>query len=250
MNYYPNQEIGITTLFGKSLRLHYLTLKHSILCIALITIVKFLAVCASNAVESGFLHWLFAIITAFFVVYFFSMALYATHHAFLDSPKSFLESAQSIWQNKIVIYSVFWLYVVGMFVVYYALKFVLEGLMYLFHEPTHLQGVILIICTAFLLVYVAIFYFSYPLSVIEHDSIFSAVQDSMLLSEKNKSGVLVSLMILFLIVLLASPGTMHEYFLSAYHLDGVFDFVLFCVGIPLYINLLLLTIHDTQLQVQ
>lgn len=248
MNRYPNEVISLSRMFGKSVRLHYLTLKHSILFIFLITVIKFIAALGIDFTTNSYLEWLIAIIATFLIVYCFSAALYGTQAAFKDAPEPLMQSVRSVWQHKYRIYSTFWIYVLGAVVLYYVLNLLMFGIEHFFGHLTTIHTTGLIITAALLIVYVSMLYFSYPLTIIDGASLSKSFQDSAELTDKNKFSVLASLVLLFVVALLVTPGMMYEYLLSIYHLNIVFDFIVFSVGIPLYINLLLLVIHDAKLQ--
>lgn len=248
MNRYPNEVISLSRMFGKSVRLHYLTLKHSILFIFLITVIKFIATLAIQPTTNTYLEWLIIIIATFLIVYCFSAALYGVQAAFKDAPQSIAQNIKFVWQERYRIYSAFWIYVLGAVVLYYVLSLLLLGIEHFFGHLTTIHTTGLIITAALLIVYVSMLYFSYPLTLIDNASLPKALHDSAELTDKNKFSVLTSLVLLFAVILLVTPGMMYEYLLSIYHLNIVFDFIVFSVGIPLYINLLLLIIHDAKLQ--
>ena len=69
-------------------------------------------------------------------------------------------------------------------------------------------------------------------------------------SVMQKFGVFIALLffLMGMIYTLVSPATLQEYFLTVYHLQGLYDFVVFCVFIPLFINILLMVVHDSKLK--
>ena len=97
MNRYPNEVISLSRMFGKSVRLHYLTLKHSILFIFLITVIKFIATLAIQPTTNTYLEWLIIIIATFLIVYCFSAALYGVQAAFKDAPPSIAQNIKFVW---------------------------------------------------------------------------------------------------------------------------------------------------------
>lgn len=250
MNRYPETELDLSVLLKRSIRLHYLTLKHTIFFILAMTVVKYLSILLLALFPGHLVHIAVYVVAVLLIVYFFAAALLAAQRAFTDQPLSTLDAVKSVWKRILPIYGTFLAYVIGAVVVYHLGNYLVIGVEKLLHESLDVSGITLIISTAFLLVFVAMFYFSFPLSIIDEKPIHQAFYDSVLLTEKNKFGILVLFLILGATLILLIPGAMHEYFLTLYHLDAVFDFVVLCVATPIYINLLLLLINDAKKQMQ
>lgn len=251
MNRYPDNELTFSALFKRSMRLHYLTLKHTIFFILGITLLKYFSVLAI-AITTGYAHQVIYIIAALIILYLFSAALLSAQRAFLDKPESALNAVKTIWRRVLPIYVTLLIYVVGMVILYYLIEYAALAVDKLLHEPqsSSLHGGSLILMTAVLFTYIAMLYFAFPLVIIDEKSVGKAFYDSAVLTEKNKAGVLLLILILCATLVLLTPGAVHEYFLSLYHLDAVFDFVVLCVATPIYINLLLLLINDSKQQLQ
>src|SRR3990167_1757618 len=250
MNRYPTNELSLRKIVKCSLRLHYLTLKHTIYCILGITLVKYTAVFLMMIFPDVVAQLSFFSIGTLVVIYFFSVALLTTHYAFIDKTQSLTHVFKIVNQRLLPILTTFILYVGGIIFIFFASKLMTHALNQLyFHGSLSVTdgGGMLIVCIL-LMVYIALFFFSLPIAVIDKKSIKKSFYDSALLTEGNKVGVLILFFLLLTVLILLTTGTIHEYFLSMYHLDIVFDFVVLCVAIPLYINLLLLLIHDSKVQ--
>lgn len=250
MNRYPESELDFTDLLYRSVRLHYLTLKHTVFCILMITLVKYLSAISFVFVSSLYGRIVVYVIAGLIVSYLLAGTLLAAQRAFNDRPESIFDALKTIWHRLIPIYTTFLAYVVGSVAVYFLAKFAMIGLMKVLHESSALHDASLMLTTVLMLVYVAMFFFSFPLSIIDDKPIHKAFYESALLGERNKFGILVLFVIMGLTILLLVPGMIHEYFLSLYHLDAVFDFVVLCVAVPIYINLLLLLINDSKCQIK
>ena len=251
MNRYPDNVMSFSDLLKRSIRLHYLTLKHAIFFILMITLIKYLSILVL-AFTPMRAHKVVYIVAALIIAYLFAAALLSVQRAFFDRSESVLSAIKTIWRRILPIYTTLLTYVVGIVVIYYLTDYATMAVDKVLHEPTTsgLHGGTLIFMTAIMFVYIAMFYFSFPISVIDEKSMRRAFYDSALLSEKNKFGILVLFLILGSTLMLLLPGAVHEYFLTVYHLDAVFDFVVLCVATPIYINLLLLLINDAKKQVQ
>lgn len=249
MNRYPVVESTFTELLKKSFRLHYLTLKHCIFFILLITAVKYAAMMftffISNKIALAAIYFLAGLL----MLYLFSAALLSTHEAFMDRSKTFSDVLAKIKKNSVNIYITFFVYLAIVFFAYaigVMMEFAVTKILHEFRTTTH--GMAIIFSAVLLLMSIFMFLFSYPLAVIESKKVKNALYDSLVLSDKCKFGIIILFSILIAINMLISPASLQEYFLSTYHLGVLYDFLVLCVMLPLFINLLLLVINDAKLQ--
>lgn len=249
MNRYPNTETNLTQLFKSSFRLHYLTLKQTIFFILLITVVKNIAMIFALYVSNGIAQSVVYFIAGLLMVYLFSAALLSTHESFMDRSKTFTDTLAEIKKNVVNIYVTFFAYIVGILCAYGVARLLALAIHHILRNYSFpLHGVTVILLATFVLMFLAMFLYSYPLAVIDSKKIQSAFYDSLVLSDKNKLGIFVLFFIIIAIDVLISPASLQEYFLSSYHLGVLYDFVVLSVMLPLFINLLLLLIHDAKLQ--
>lgn len=250
MNRYPTEVVATRKLLRRAVRLHYLTLKHTIFFLLLITATKYAAVLLIDLVPNLYLDIVIEIIAAVFVVFFFSAALLSTHRSFIDKPfQSNKESLKIIWQEKQKIYATFFIYAIGVVAAYYVAQCIVLLGDKLLHATSPMEHpYVLMIGFVVFAMYVLMFYFSFPLSIIEKKSIPILFRDSVLLGEKNKFGVVFLCCMFAAVILLLTPGMIHEYLLSTYHLDALFDFIVLCVAAPIYFNFLLFMMSDAKVQ--
>lgn len=241
---YVDKELTFTPIIKRALRLHYVTLKHTIPFILCITVIKYLAVLLTGFVGNNVVSDFLYVVTAFIIAYFFSMALLAAHRAFIDKPITTMDAARAITQRLLPIFITLLCYAFGATIVYLIADLVMRGVDHLIGDRTATVYMATFIITSVLtLVFVGMFYFCFPLTVLDEKEWRKAFFDSAILTEKLKFNVLILILILGATVLLLTPGSIGEYILSSYHLELIFDFVVLCVLVPLYINLMLLTIH-------
>ena len=248
MNCYPTGELGMGALLKRALRLHYLSLRYSILCILLITITKFIATSMPTVFSNGYIAFATYLLCTLLISFFFSAALLATHRAFIDQPKPIKNAIQTIWVEKKRIYAILAAYAAGIVCLHYltlGILFLEERLF----PSIAVHGFTLMLLTALLLTFVAMFFFAPFYVVIEKTSFGSVVRSSLILGEKNKFGIFLLFILLFVLTLLLAPKSMHEYYLSTYHLDVLYDFIALCVLLPIFINFTLLLINDSKQQV-
>lgn len=249
MNRYPIDEQSFLSLLQKSLRLHYLTLKHTIAFIICITVVKYFAVWIEDLSSSLIFEYVIDFIAACGIAYFFAAALLATHRAFVDQPDTTKNIINKINMRVKPILMTFIIYILGGVIVVLFGKSLGLAIEKFFPNSTNAAGFILLVRIILLMAYIALFYFSFPLSVIDEKPAAQAFYASVVLTEKQKWGVFVSFFIFAITILLLTPATISEYFFSVYHVDIVFDFIVLCIAVPLYINLLLFLINNAKKQV-
>ena len=246
MFHYPNQPLSFTKVMAHSVKLHYLTLKRTILPIFLILIVKHMATLLEQFILNPWAQLVIEVAMWFLFFCFFSMALLAAHLAFTDRAESIRKVCKtwlSRWSSILLTVAV---YVIGTYLLYALMEFIVYLVSQHVPAQSTLRTVTAIFCVAVLIMYVAMFAFTVPLSVLDGKLLRQSFQDSMILTEKNRLGVIMLFVILAAIASLVSPAATHEYLLSTYHLDVVFDFMVFCITIPLLINVLLLLLNDSK----
>lgn len=249
MNRYPNAEASFTQLLKNSFRLHYLTLKHTIFFIFMITALKYISFILTLYISNEIGQTIIYFIAALFAIYLFSAALLSTHDAFMDRSKTFSDALWEIKKNATHIYVTFFAYIIGILCTYGFAKLLGLAVYHLLDKYfSAVHGFTMILSATLILMFIAMFLFSYPLSVIDSKKIQDAFYDSMVLSDKSKFGIFVLFFMMIAIDILTSPASLQEYFLATYHLGVLYDFVVLCVMLPLFINLLLLLIHDAKLQ--
>jgi hypothetical protein len=251
MNRYPTGQSTFSQLFKRSCALHYLTLKHTLLCVLLIAVIQYGIFLADALPVSFYVKVALDVLALALIVFLFSAALLASHRAFIDQSDSMASAIKNIAQRIKPILAIFCLYIIGGIVVYFAAVYLVMLIDRLLHESPVLHGGALILVAALLILYVVAFYFSAPLVIVDEKRLPSAFYHSLILSEKNKLGVLVTLGIVGIVLTLMHPttATLYGAFLIRYHLVGLFDAVILCIAMPLYINLLLLLVNDSKYQV-
>lgn len=251
MNRYPTEEISLAQMVKRAFRLHYLTLKNTIFFILLLVFIKYCTAVLSLFFTNAIVHNILSLFTLLMGIFFFSAALYATHESLMDHKKTFFDAFRETKKNALMIYGALLTYIVIIVLGYLIAKLlgmIVVKLISDFQSPIH--GVRVILSATIVLMTVAMFFFVYPLAVIDSKRITKTLYNSLVLSDKSKMGIFCLLFIIIAMDLLISPASMQEYFFSSYHLGVVYDFVVLCVMLPLFINLLLLVINDAKLQLK
>lgn len=247
---YPSNELMISQTLWKALRLHYVTLKHVVVYALLIALTKSLTVFLiglypGNEIFLNCVTVVFWLLIAAFV----SFSLYVTHQTFIDKPVSFLNGFRATLLRFPKFYFTVLLLIVGAIVIFYFGEFLMLVLAKLLNESSPFHKATVLVISAMILAYVAIFSFLLPLTIMEEKKpLLKLISESVLLSEKNKFGVMILFMLLLSTILLLLPGTLHEEFFKKYHVDILFDFVVLAVMLPIILNFLLLIINDSKRQ--
>jgi hypothetical protein len=251
MNRYPAEVLSLGQMVKHAFRLHYLTLKNTIFFILLLVMVKYFSAVFSLFFTNPIIDGALSIVTLLFGIFLFSAAMYSTHASFMDHKNSFSGAFYATKQNALSIYAAFFAYVGIILLGYLIAKLfgmIIFKLVSDFRSPVH--GLRVILSATIVLMTVGMFFFVYPLAVIDPKKITKTLYNSLVLSDKSKIGIFTLLFIIIAIHLLISPASLQEFFFSTYHLGVVYDFVVLSVMVPLFINLLLLIINDAKLQLK
>lgn len=246
MNRYPDNELTFTEMVLRAIRLHYLTLKYTIVIIIALTLLKSVLLTITRFFPSDAMQYLITLIAILGVTYLVSVALLSTHQAFIDQPKSLNSVLKTTLERLPMLYATLALYILGSVVVYYFVKLLLMAIAKLINEPSPMHAALLLIGISFVVGYFVIFSFALPLCLIEKKSLRDAFYESLLLTEKNKFGVFMLFMIFGAMTFLVLPNSIHEHLLNLYHLDLVFDLIALSVAFPIFINLFLIVMNNCQ----
>ncbi|OGT33915.1 MAG: hypothetical protein A3C44_02660 [Gammaproteobacteria bacterium RIFCSPHIGHO2_02_FULL_39_13] len=251
MSYYPERALGFSNLTKIAFRFYLVTLKQAAPFIFLIVLVKQFCAAFEVVYKTGLPNVITNTVTVAIIIFLLSAIILSAHRAFSETVGSFLKIFVDTVKNtpRIFITTVF--FIVGCIGFYGLIELAHKGLHQLFPAPSAIHGVMLFILTIISLVYVFMFILSVPLVVIQQCGIFKSFLRSALLSEKNITGVIVLFFFSLLLISFISKGlVLREYFVPIYYLDVVYDFVVLCIGIPLLTNILLLVLHDSELNLR
>lgn len=248
MSLYPEKELELKGLLKLSFLQHWATLKYAFICIIFMTLIKYAGIVAQHV----FLNHdaVVAVDAVFFLLmgFFFSTAIFAAHRSFTATlPVN--DALKAIWRQLPRIIGTLCAYILGIFILYYAMHYLVIAIHHFDHHKDPMaQNIARVLGFVIIMVFVCMFFFSYPLSVIDEKSIQDNFYNSAMLSEKNKMGIFILFFIISTTfsVLLAS---VRIEWLAIYHLNIIYDFLALCIFLPFFINFLLLLINDSKQQI-
>lgn len=249
MNRYPTEQLTLSQTCLRALRLHYLTLRHVVLYVALIALTKNIAVFLMGLYTGNrYVEVIVQLVALILIVAFFAAALLATSRAFDDKATSVSQEWRPTLALLPKVYTALIIYVVGAAIMFFVGDFLVRVVERLVDDHSPVHGATSILGIALLFVYISMTFFLIPVAVTDNLSISQTFYKSISLSEKNKFGIFLLYFILLIIYVLLMPGTLHEAFMSHYHVTVLFDFVALSVMGPFFLNMLLLILNDSKLQ--
>ena len=247
MAFYPTTEVNFSKIVKLSLRHYFKTFCYSLICIILL----FLAT-RPNLLSFANLYSQLTVKYVFIIAifFFFSVALLAAHLAFKGVENQGYKSAfKKICKRVLNIAGTIIVYAVGILIILYATHYMRIGILHVdVNASQTIKGLLIMLELVFLGVFLCMFFFSYPVSVIHEKSIPKSFLYAALLSEKNKIGIFLLLFIITLPYSLMRNHGMDFQFVAQHHLSFVYDFVVLSFFVPVFINLLLLFINDSKNQ--
>jgi len=246
---YPREEISLLKMFKLSFRFHLNTLRYALFPILFLAFCSLFFRQADNFIANATAILALKYLSIVIFFFFFSAALYNAHQFILNTPCEIKEGLKKTVRFFPKALAVLLLYLVGIKAITFGMHFFKQGVLYL--DPSAgntIIGLLVIIKVTMILLFIFMFAFSYPLVAIDQTSISKSFYNSILLSEKNKFGVLILFFIIALITsFLNNPGKIATFF-QTYHLMPVYDLFILFIFIPCLINLLLLMINDSKRQ--
>lgn len=255
MNTYPKREITFRKMFQLSFRQHFSTMYYGFFCIALLFLIAFMhAHFLQNVHDHSFAPVTilgFKVIYVLFFIFFFSVALLNTHQAFSGQGYHYTDAFRKICLRMPRLLLILGIYIGGMCLLIYLLRGLHTAIFYLDKQAdSAVEFVVDFFSLIVFLLFICIFFFSFPLAVIKHDSLSTTFKESMLLSEKNKTGIILLLFFITMTYSLLLSQGQDISFVARHQLGYLYDFLVLCVMVPLCMNFLLLLINDAKQQIK
>ncbi|MDP1573846.1 MAG: hypothetical protein Q8L78_02770 [Coxiellaceae bacterium] len=244
---YPSNEVNFSKMFRLSLQHHFKTFCYSLVCIILL----FFSVTLSNklTISNPYIYLVAKYLFIAVWLFFFSAALLATHFAFSAAGEGYGAAFKKTCARLPAIAGTIIMYLAGIIIILYATHYMRVGILHVdVNASQTIKGLLVILELVVLAVFVCMFFFSYPLCVINEKSLKKSFLDSAYLSEKNKMGIFLLLFIITLPYSLLIKKGLDFHFIAQYHLSFLYVFVVLSFFVPLFINLLLLLINDSKNQ--
>lgn len=251
MSRYPDETMSLGQLFTRSVALHYRTFKHAVFFILLFALVKDGGYFLSTLSENTYLQLGIAIIAFLVLILLLGCLFKSADIAISGDRQQFTSVLADTLKNYHVLLICLVLYVLGIVIAQYFSYFVRDILAQMFpHDEKTLHLTVFMLGIALIFLFLGMFAYAFPLCATgKAKTLGKAFYDSLILTVTNKFGVIVFFALSFMLFVLVSPTTLHEYYLATYHLSLLFDLVVLSVVMPIMINFLLLLINDSRLQV-
>lgn len=246
----PKEPSDFSDLMGLSFKNYYKSFLVSVLFIFLMTVMQGVSIYLGRMHDAMIIHWIVWIVFGLLFFFFAACALRRvhfslTHGADKEDSKTiaFVAKRFPVMVLTLLILSAFlW---VWHYLVYHL------GLEWIGHPEIHRTRVSIFMLFFFVvpeIVILGFFFFAIPLGVLEEVSLKRVFGRSMHLIGDKWTWGFASFIGFGIAFMFTYPGSHHAYFFYGYHLLILFDFVIYCLLVPVYFNYLVLLHNDLQLR--
>ena len=244
MNYFPNEEKDVFYAIDKSFSCYWLVLQKILPSAFLLTLVGGIATYGNRLLHNTMLYWLFFLIEVLVFLFFAAALLYQTNSILVGKEVSHREACKTMLARIIPAYAtliVFALFIVGY---HYLFAYLIQLVV-----ATHIVVVLLsVFSLAFLMVLIVFAFFSLPLIILDGLAPLGAIIKSYKLSKSRPAPIFTVYAALAVIVVAVLPYTRHAHFLMHHHVWLLYDFIVYCMLLPVIVNYLLFTLNDLKIR--
>jgi hypothetical protein len=249
MIYIPNTPRSFLDLLGISIKHHYAVLKKTILLILMIVVVKDWYVYLGDFPKNDALKFMISTLMLIVLIYLFMSLLYMTHRILRSEPVMLPDTFKAINQRLFAIFSASFIFVVVPTLFVLLAEFVYHLILKDNSGGAKFSGLIFVFVVGIPILYAYLrYFFTLPLIAMENFSLWKAFGEAQKLVQGNWARVFGIYACAIVIWVLVSPDTLHGHFMRMYHVSGIFDFIVFCVTLPIMMNLIVFMRNDLRLR--
>lgn len=246
----PSTPTTFGQLFSISLRKYLPVLHKIILMILIMTVVKDAYLYLGGMPSNRILNYIIEIIIAVVVAYFVFASLYMTNCVLNQKKITFREAMVAVWTRALKAYLAVIIYIA----IFIILLFIAYLLLHIIHstskrEMLYQALIMLFIVGLPFLIFIIFSFFAIPLIIVDNVSVYVGFRQSIkLLGKQHWIKPFVLYLILVILSIIVDPSTRHGHFIAKYDANALFDFIVFCIVLPVYYSLLVLLINDLKLR--
>jgi len=249
MMHMPNTSKTFLDLLNASIRHHFPVLKKIIWWILLFVMVKDLHLYIGGSPDNLIWVYVVGIVVTALLIYLFAMMLYTSNRVLRSEPVALPDAFFAVSKQLVPLYLASLLFIIAPILLVFAAKFILH----LLASPSVLHykftGLIFSLVVGLPILYAYLRYFyTIPLIAMEGLPIGEAFYEASALVGRNIVRIFGVYACIFAIWALVSPNTLHGHFMQAYHVSALFDFIVFCVTLPIIVNLIVFMRNDLRLR--
>jgi len=249
MIHIPNTPRPFSDLLGISIRHHFTVLKKIIWLIVMIVVVKDLYIYLGGFPTNPIWAYVVGIIMTALLIYLFVTALYISNRVLHSEGVSLSEAFLAVNKRLIPLYSASLIFIVAPILVVILSELSLHYFAGPAVERFKYTGLIFTLAVGIPILYAFLrFFYTIPLIVTEDFPIWKAFSEASKLLGENWMRVFGVYACIIAVWLLVSPDTLHGHFMKAYHISALFDFIIFCVTLPIVTNLIVFMRNDLRLR--
>jgi len=249
MIYIPNTPRSFLDLLGISIKHHYAILKKTILLMLMIVVVKDWYVYLGGFPKNDALKFIVSTFMLIALIYLFMSLLYMAQRILHSEPVTLMDAFKATNQRLFHIYTASFIFIVVPTLFVLLAEFVFHLIMRGHSGSTKFSGLIFVFVVGIPILYAYLRYFyTLPLIAMENFSLWKAFAEAQQLVQGNWARVFGIYACAIVIWVLVSPDTLHGHFMRMYHISGIFDFIVFCVTLPIMMNLIVFMRNDLRLR--
>lgn len=238
------QEFSV--LMKKSFQGHWRTLRCIFPVLIAIVIVKDAYLYVGDWPTNLAISLPLGIVMAILMIYGFSFCLLLGQQSLLGQPCDLKQNFSRFNQHVLKVFYVCLTIVITMIVLYYVARGVATLMIYRAVPPkaAYILAYFTFISIPFFIGIVCL-WFALPLVILEKSGVMAAFSDSFkLVWWKNWLRAFAAYALVVVVYLITSPATLHGHILHRMHLNAPFDLLVFCLFVPLIVNLTVLLLQD------
>ena len=249
MIHMPSTPRGFLDLLGISVRHHFVVLRKTFLLIVMMVVVKDLYIYLGGFPTNPVLAYLVGIVMTILLIYLFVTMLYLTNRTLCGEHGSLKDAFLAVNKRAVPLSLACLIFIIAPLILLLISELILHFITSAGADRYKYDGLIfvLVVGIPIMIAYLK-YFFTIPLIVMEDFPIWNAFHEAGELVYKEWLRVFGVYACAIAIWLLVSPDTLHGHLIQGYHLSAVFDFIVFCVTLPIMMNLIVFMRNDLRLR--
>jgi len=252
MSYLPSTPRSFMDLLGLSIRHHFSAFRKMIFLIVLMVIVKDAYIYLGGMPQNLYLLGLVGVVMSFLLIYFVSTLLYLSHRVLGGEAVDWRVALKAVLPALGKIILAFLIFTIFPYLLILMGEWVTHVLVSGAAHKAQYAGLILVLSIGIpILIFYITYFFAVPLMLIDKLSLGKAFANAAHLASRewrNWGRVFGVYACGIAIWVLVSPDTLHGHLMKMYKLSAAFDFVVFCVTLPIMMNFIVFMCHDLKLR--
>ncbi len=249
MIHFPSTARTFLDVLGISIRHHFVVLRKTVWLIVMIVVVKDLYIYLGGMPANPIWQYFIGIVMLILLIYLFMAMLYMTNRVLRSEYVTLSDALSGMNKQLAPLYLSSLIFIIVPTLLLLLSELILHLMAGAGVDHYKYAGLIFVLVVGIPILYGYLRYFyTIPLIVMEDFPIWKAFREASQLVRKNWARVFGVYACAIAIWLLVSPDTLHGHMIQAYHISALFDFIIFCVTLPIMMNLVVFIRNDLRLR--